>query len=117
MGDVQTIIALSLIIFSQLRESEPLEPDDTFTRRVSLKFSNLSEVATKLGPSLKLSTLFFQKSPEDCLHIIVQMPSWTNSDNLAIPLPVSPLTQVPSKRSSSTSPENDLPPKKLRNGE
>ena len=47
------------------------------------------------------------------------MPSGTNSDDIAIPLSsVSSLTQiVPSKRSSSTSPESDLPLKKSRNGE
>ena len=96
-----------------------MEPDNTFARRVRSKFSNLSEVATKLGPSQKLSTLFLQQFPEDRLHIIVQMPSGTNSDGIAFPLPsVSSLTQiVPSKRSSSTSPESDLPLKKSRNGE
>ena len=96
-----------------------MEPDDTFAGRVSLKFSNLSEVATRLGPSQTLSSLLLQQLPKDRLHIIVQMPSGTNSDDIAIPLPsVSPLTQiVPSKRSSSTCPENDLPLKKSRNSE
>jgi hypothetical protein len=49
------------------------QPHETFVDRVSLKFSNLAEVATQPGPSQKISTLFPQQPPQDCLHIIVQM--------------------------------------------
>jgi len=47
-----------------------LEPDNTFARRVATKFSNLSEVATKLGSSQKLLALL----PPRILYI-----SWFNS--------------------------------------
>jgi hypothetical protein len=103
------------LILWKLRESEPLEPDDTFARRVSFKFPNLSEVATKLGPSQKLSTLFSQRLAQDHLHIVIQMSAGTNSDDITIPLP-SDSQIVTSKRPSSTSPESDLPSKKLRTG-
>ena len=36
------------------------------------KICNLPKVAKKLGPSQKLSTLFPQRDPQDCLHIMVQ---------------------------------------------
>jgi len=42
--------------------AEPLEPNNNFADRISVKFSNLSEVATRPGPSLKLSALFLGKS-------------------------------------------------------
>ena len=82
-------------------------------------YPNLSEVATKLGPSQKLSTLLLQKLAQDHLHIIIQMPAGTHSGDIAIPLASrSPLTQkILSKSSSSTCPESDLPSKTLRTGE
>ncbi|KAM6498799.1 hypothetical protein JOM56_006747 [Amanita muscaria] len=46
------------LVLWKLRESEPLDPNDTFARRVSTKFSNLSEVATEPSPWKKLSVLF-----------------------------------------------------------
>ncbi|KAM6493374.1 hypothetical protein JOM56_011508 [Amanita muscaria] len=61
------------LVLWKLREFEPLEPEDTFIRRVSTKFSNLSEVATEPGPWKKLSVLFPQQPPKDCLHILIQM--------------------------------------------
>ncbi|KAM6498794.1 hypothetical protein JOM56_006742 [Amanita muscaria] len=62
------------LVLWKLRESEPLEPNNTFARRVSTKISDLSEVATEPSPWKKLSVLFPQQPPQDCLHIIIQMP-------------------------------------------
>ncbi|KAK2467014.1 hypothetical protein APHAL10511_001272 [Amanita phalloides] len=68
-----TILAKDLILW-KLNESESLEPNDTFFDRISVKISNLSKIATELGPSQKLSVVLSQQHAQDTLHVIVQMP-------------------------------------------
>ncbi|KAK2467447.1 hypothetical protein APHAL10511_000302 [Amanita phalloides] len=57
-----TILAKDLVLW-KLNESELLEPNDTFSDRVSVKLSNISKVATELGPSQNYPLSFLKSSP------------------------------------------------------
>ncbi|KAM6494870.1 hypothetical protein JOM56_009493 [Amanita muscaria] len=98
------------LVLWKLRESEPLEPDDTFARRVSTKFSSLSEVATEPGPWKKLSALFPQQPPQDCLHVIIQMPLNTTSQKRERPTDADSNDRPPKKSRGDMLDEDPLPP-------
>jgi hypothetical protein len=58
----------------QLKEPEPVEPDDTLVERIKSRGDSLKTFATRLGVGREVSEVFSQHPPKGHLHIIVQRP-------------------------------------------
>ena len=71
-----------LTLSFQLTELEPVEPEDTLVQRIRSR-GDVATFAKRLTATQEVSALFPQHPPEDHVHLLVQLPS--TSESVAFP--------------------------------